>query len=144
MMTTKVKDILKSKGTDVYTVHSNNTVFEALQVMNDKNIGGLLVVDGTKLIGIFTERDYARKIVLKGKTSKDTPVSELMTHDPYFVTPDQTIEDCMAVMSEKHIRHLPVLDGDKIAGVISISDVVRTIIDNQKFTIDQLAKYITG
>jgi CBS domain-containing protein len=143
-MTTKVKDILKSKGSAIYTVHGNNTVFEALQIMNDKNIGGLLVVDESKLTGIFTERDYARKIVLKGKTSKDTPVSELMTPNPYFVTPEQTIEDCMEVMSTKHIRHLPVMEGETIVGVISISDVVRTIIDNQKFTIDQLAKYITG
>lgn len=143
-MTTKVKDILKSKGSEIYTVQGTNTVFEALQIMNDKNIGGLLVVDESKLTGIFTERDYARKIVLKGKTSKDTPVSELMTPNPYFVTPEQTIEDCMEVMSTKHIRHLPVMAGDNIVGVISISDVVRTIIDNQKFTIDQLAKYITG
>lgn len=143
-MTTKVKDILKAKGSNVYTVHGENTVFEALLIMNDKNVGGLLVVDGTKLVGIFTERDYARKIVLKGKTSKDTPVSELMTPNPYFVTPDQSIEDCMSLMSDKHIRHLPVMENENIAGVISISDVVRTIIDNQKFTIDQLAKYITG
>jgi CBS domain-containing protein len=143
-MTTKVKDILKAKGSNVYTVHGGNTVLEALQIMNDKNVGGLLVVDGIKLVGIFTERDYARKIVRKGKTSKDTPVSELMTPNPYFVTPEQSIEDCMSLMSDKHIRHLPVMEHESIVGVISISDVVRTIIDNQKFTIDQLAKYITG
>jgi len=141
---TKVKDILKIKGNSVYSVDPNITVFKALQVMNDKNIGGVLVAQEGRLIGIFTERDYARKGVLRGKTSKKTLIAELMTPNPFVVEPDHTIEHCMKLMSDKFIRHLPVVENDELVGLISIGDVVRSVINEQKFTIDQLEKYIMG
>lgn len=141
---TKVKDILKIKGSEVYAVGPEISVFEALQIMNDKNIGGVLITNEGRLIGIFTERDYARKVVLRGKTSKKTQISELMTPNPFVVEPDHSIEHCMKIMSDKFIRHLPVIENDQVVGVISIGDVVRTVINEQKFTIDQLEKYIMG
>ena len=111
--------------------------------MCERNIGGLLITEDGKLVWIFTERDYARKLILKGKSSKDTPISELMTKNPFTVAPENTIEDCMTIMTEKHIRHLPVVSGDKIVGVISIGDVVKQIIQDQNAIIEHLEHYIT-
>jgi CBS domain-containing protein len=139
-----VSQLLRRKGRQAYVTRPDVTVYEALQVMAEKNIGALLVVDADGLAGIFSERDYARKVILQGKSSKDTPVREIMTNRVYFVRPDNTIEDCMALMTEKKIRHLPVIDEGHIAGVISIGDVVKEIIDEQGFVIEQLENYITG
>ncbi len=140
----KVRDILKSKGGAVFSVEPTIMVYKAIEQMCDRNIGGLLIVENGKLAGIFTERDYARKLILKGKSSKDTPIRELMTPSPFTVTADNTIEDCMNLMTQKHIRHLPVVDGDKLVGVISIGDVVKQIIEDQKSIIEHLEHYITS
>jgi CBS domain-containing protein len=118
-------------------------VFKAIELMCEKNIGGLLIVDNEKLAGIFTERDYARKLILKGKSSKDTPISELMTKNLFTVSPETSIEICMQMMTDKHIRHLPVTDDDKLVGMISIGDVVRFIIEEQKSIIEHLENYIS-
>lgn len=139
-----VRDILKAKGSVVYSVEPNTMVYSAIEQMCDRNIGGLLIVENNKLVGIFTERDYARKLILKGKSSKDTPIKDLMTPNPFTVTPDSSIEDCMKLMSGKHIRHLPVAQGDTLIGMISIGDVVKYIIEDQKATIEQLEGYISG
>ncbi len=138
----KVRDILKTKGKDVFAVDPGMMVYKAIEQMCDRNIGGLLIVDNERLVGIFTERDYARKLILKGKSSKDTPISELMTRNPFTVTCDSTIEECMGLMTDKHIRHLPVVDGEKLTGVISIGDVVKHIIQEQKAIIEHLEQYI--
>lgn len=139
----KVRDILHSKGSAIFSVEPTVMVYKAIELMCERNIGGLLITEQGKLAGIFTERDYARKLILKGKSSKDTPISELMTRNPFTVTPENTIEDCMALMTEKHIRHLPVVNAEGIAGVISIGDVVKQIIQDQKAIIEHLEHYIT-
>jgi len=140
-----VKQLLQGKGSDVWSVAPTTSVFEALALMAGKNVGALLVLKAGQLVGIFSERDYARKVVLQGKTSKDTPVSEIMTSKVVYVRPEQTIEDCMALMTDKHIRHLPVLaDDHQVLGVISIGDVVKAVISEQSFIIEQLENYITG
>jgi CBS domain-containing protein len=139
-----VKQLLQVKGRDVWSVTPDASVYEALAYMAEKNVGALLVLDGEQLAGIFSERDYARKVVLKGKTSKDTPVADIMTARVVYVRPDQTIEDCMALMTDKHIRHLPVLDEGQVVGLISIGDVVKAIISEQTFIIEQLENYIAG
>ena len=138
----KVRDILKSKGGAVFAVDPSIMVYKAIEQMCERNIGGLLIVENEKLVGIFTERDYARKLILKGKSSKDTAISELMTKNPFTVKTDSTIEECMAIMTEKHIRHLPVVDDEKLTGVISIGDVVKQIIQDQKAIIEHLESYI--
>ncbi len=139
----KVKDILRDKGNTVYSVESTIMVIRAIELMCEKNIGGLLIVDNGKLEGIFTERDYARKLILKGKSSMNTPISELMTKNPYTIAPENTIEDCMDMMTSRHIRHLPVAEGDKLVGIISIGDVVKHIIEEQKDIIEHLENYIS-
>lgn len=139
-----VQDILKTKGSVVYAVAPNVMVYSAIEQMCDKNIGGLMIVENGKLIGIFTERDYARKLILKGKSSKDTPIQDLMTPNPFTVTPQSSIEDCMKLMAGKHIRHLPVEENGKLIGMISIGDVVKHIIEDQKSTIAHLEQYIAG
>src|SRR6185295_17222061 len=139
----KVRDILQSKGHAIFSVEPTIMVYKAIEQMCERNIGGLLITENEKLVGIFTERDYARKLILKGKSSKDTPISELMTKNPFTVAPENTIEDCMNIMTEKHIRHLPVVTGEKIVGVISIGDVVKQIIQDQKAIIEHLEHYIT-
>lgn len=140
----KVKDILDAKGYAVYAVEPTVTVYHAIEIMCEKNIGGLLILEGEKLAGIFTERDYARKLILKGKSSKDTLVRDLMTTNVITVSPDTSIEECMWLMSNKKFRHLPVLENNRPVGVISISDVVRTIINEQKSIIEHLEQYIAG
>lgn len=139
-----VSQCLQTKGHTVWSVESDRSVYEALQIMAEKDIGALLVVDEGKLVGIFSERDYARKVILHGKSSKETLVGEIMTPRVFYIHPEQSLEDCMALMTEKHVRHLPVLDGERLVGVISIGDVVKAIISEQKFVIEQLENYITG
>ena len=141
----KVKNILQAKGGVVVSVEPAITVYKAIELMSEKNISSLLITDPEgKLLGIFTERDYARKLILKGKSSKDTLIKELMTQNPVTVSSDSSIEDCMKVMSDKHIRHLPVVDSGKVMGMISIGDLVRFIIEEQKGIIQDLEQYITG
>ncbi|MEO5943901.1 MAG: CBS domain-containing protein [Ferruginibacter sp.] len=139
----KVSDILTAKGNKVFHVEESITVYDALRVMGEKNIGALLVMHGEELRGIISERDYARKIVLKGKKSTDTLVKDIMTEKVLSVSPQDSIEKCMEMMSEKHIRHLPVVNNDQVVGVISITDVVTAIIASQKETINHLQNYIS-
>ena len=139
-----VTQLLRGKGHEVLSVSPEASVFEALKVMAEKNVGALLVVEGERLVGVFSERDYARKVILKGKASKEIPVREIMTSHILYVRPEQTIEDCMALMTDKRVRHLPVLEEERLAGVISIGDVVKAIIAEQDFMIEQLQNYITG
>ena len=138
-----VAKILKAKGSKVYSVTSQSTVFEALQFMSEKNIGAVLVIDEGQLTGILSERDYARKIILKGKTSHDTLVAEIMTENPITVSSGDNIDACMSRMSEKKIRHLPVVDEGTVVGMISIGDVVTQIIQSQKDIIGHLQNYIS-
>ncbi len=138
------RDILQIKGRDVWSISPDSLIFDALRLMAEKNVGALVVMDKHKVVGIFSERDYARKVFLQGKSSKETQVQEAMTENVLFVRPDQTIEDCMALMSAKHVRHLPVMENDKLIGVISIGDVVKALIAQKEFIIEQLTNYITG
>ena len=140
----KVADILHSKGNNVFSVKGDITVYEALKIMGEKNIGALLVMKDEALEGIISERDYARKIILKGKTSHETLVKEIMTEKVITVMPEDDIEKCMNLMSGKRIRHLPVTKENRVVGVISITDVVTAIIEMQKNTITQLENYISG
>ncbi len=140
----KVKDILREKGSNAWSTTSKTTIYEALVMMAEKDVGALLVVDGGDLVGIFSERDYARKVVLEGKSSRDTLVKDLMTREVLAVTPDETIQDCMGVMSSAHCRHLPVLENGQLAGVVSIGDIVNAVIEDQKVKIGHLEHYITG
>jgi CBS domain-containing protein len=142
MMT--VRDILRSKGHDVWAIGPNATVYAALQLMAEKNVGAVLVLEDNCPVGIISERDYARKVILRGRSSKDTAVREIMTERVVYVRPEQTAEECMALMTDKHVRHLPVLEDDRVVGVISIGDVVKSIISAQEFIIEQLENYITG
>lgn len=138
-----VDQILNAKGKNVFSVRSTTTVYEALKVMGEKNIGAILVIDGTDLKGILSERDYARKIVLKDKSSKETFVHEIMESNVFSIKLSNNIEDCMELMSSKRIRHLPVLEDGIVVGIISISDVVKAIIEIQKDTIHHLNSYIS-
>ncbi len=140
----KVRDILKTKGNTILSVTPDTIVYDALALMGEKNVGALLVIEDQKLTGIFSERDYARKVVLKGRTSLDTQVREIMTEKVFIVYPEDTIERCMELMSDKRIRHLPVVEGDKVIGIISIGDVVKYIIEEQKSIIENLRLYIAG
>ena len=139
-----IQHCLQNKGSDVWSIHPDASVFDALNLMADKNIGALLVIENGKLAGMFSERDYARKVILQGKTSRETRVREIMSSRVFHVEYNQSIEDCMALMTEKHIRHLPVLEEGAIVGVISIGDVVKEIIAEQEFVINQLENYISG
>jgi CBS domain-containing protein len=135
---------LRAKGHEVLTVAPETPVFDALQVMAERNVGALCVVEGAHLVGVFSERDYARKVILKGKSSKEIRVREIMSSHVLYVGPEHTIEECMALMTDKRVRHLPVLEEDRLVGVISIGDVVKAIISEQEFIIEQLQSYITG
>jgi CBS domain-containing protein len=139
----KVAEILKAKGNNIFSITSGYTVYDALKVMGEKNIGALLVIENQQLVGIISERDYARKIILKGKSSQDTLVKEIMTKEVISVLPDDKIDKCMELMSEKHIRHLPVMQDGIVTGIISITDVVKAIIESQKETISLLHNYIS-
>ncbi|HDD52855.1 MAG TPA: CBS domain-containing protein [Thermosulfidibacter takaii] len=143
-MATTVKRLLDLKGRNVWWVTPETVVYDALKLMADKDIGAVLVLKDGKLVGIFSERDYARKVILKGKSSKETTVGELMSKKVFYVSPDQTLEECMALMTEEHIRHLPVLENGELVGIVTIGDVVHGIIKDQKFTIEELQRYIIG
>lgn len=140
----KVGQLLRKKGHAVWSVSPDATILEALQLMADKNVGALVVTQSDQVVGIFSERDYARCVVLKGRTTEDTRVREVMTEEVVFIHPEQGLEECMALMTEKHIRHLPVVDEGRLKGLISIGDVVKEIISEQEFTIHNLENYITG
>jgi CBS domain-containing protein len=139
-----VSDILNSKGHEIWVVKPDDTVFDSLQLMADKGIGALLVMNGDKLVGIVTERDYARKVILEGKSSKDSTVKEVMTTKVLCVSPERTVDECMALMTDKRARHLPVLDHKHVVGVVSIGDLVKAVISEQQVLIDQLQHYISG
>lgn len=139
-----VKNILESKGNEIWHVAPDDSVLDTIRMMAGKGVGALLVMNGGKLAGIVSERDYARKVILKGRSSENTPVKDIMTTDVVCANPEQSVEECMALMTEKRIRHLPVMQGEKVVGVLSIGDLVKAIIEEQHFTIKQLEMYITG
>ena len=139
-----IGEILNYKGKQAWSISPEIMVFDAIQMMADKNIGALLVIEGNKLVGILTERDYTRKVALKGKSSKQTAVREILTGQVVHVTPRHTVEECMRLMTDHRVRHLPVLEEEKIAGIVSIGDLVNWIISEQTHTINQLQTYIAG
>jgi CBS domain-containing protein len=141
---TTVRNVLKSKGHQVWSIAPTAFVIDALKMMAEKNVGVLLVKDESRLVGVFSERDYARKIVLKGETSQTTLLKDVMTTSIISVRPEQSIDECMALMTSKHVRHLPVIENDKLVGLISIGDIVKAIISEHEYTIKQLENYITG
>jgi len=139
-----VRDMIRKKGGEVFTIPPESTVFEAMKVMAKFNSGALLVMNGNKVEGILSERDCVRKVELTGRTAKDTKVSEIMTSKVIYIEANQELEECMALMINKNIRHLPVYDDDKLLGLISVRDVLKEVVDVQKFMISQLEHYITG
>ena len=139
-----VGQVLQEKGSRIWSVAPDSMVYDALALMAEKNLGAVLVMDGARIAGIFSERDYARKLILRGKSSKETPVREIMTKDVLLARPGQSIEECMALMTDKRIRHLPVVEAEKLIGVISIGDVVKALISEHKMVIKQLEGYISG
>lgn len=141
---TTVAQILDGKGREIWSVPADARVYDALKLMAEKNVGALLVLEGKELKGIFSERDYARKVILAGKSSREITVHEIMSPTVFTVRPEQTVEECMALMTDKRVRHLPVLQGERVVGVISIGDAVKAIISEREFTIEQLQNYIRG
>jgi CBS domain-containing protein len=140
----KIDVLLSHKGGKAWAVSPKATVFEAITMMADKNVGALLVTEGDKLVGVISERDYTRKVVLKGKSSRETPVIDIISKNPFTVTPEDKVVDCMRLMTEHRVRHLPVVNEGRIVGVISIGDLVNWTISAQSATLDQLQKYIYG
>jgi len=138
-----VAEILRDKGSDVWSVEPGDVILEALKVMATKRVGALLVIDNGKLVGILSERDYARKVALEGRSSRESKVSEIMSHKVLCARPNQTVQECMALMSDKRARHLPIVDHKKIIGIVSIGDLVKSIIAEQQFEIESLQYYIT-
>lgn len=141
---TTAADVLDEKGRDIYSVAPDDTVLDALRLLAEKGVGALLVMDGDKLVGIVTERDYARKVILAGKASRDTPVREVMTAKVHYVSPGRAVDECMALMTDIKARHLPVMEDERVVGVLSIGDLVRVKLREQTFLIDQLRQYIAG
>ncbi|MEC5324905.1 CBS domain-containing protein [Aurantimonas sp. A3-2-R12] len=139
-----VRQLLDKKGSSVLSVGPDDTVFNAIQTMSDNNIGSLAVLEGNRLVGIVTERHYARNVFLKGRSSPKTSVKEIMTTHVVCARPEQSVEECMAIMTEKAVRHMPVLEDDRLIGIVSIGDLVKNIISDKEFVIDQLEHYITG
>jgi CBS domain-containing protein len=139
-----IRQLLEGKESEVWSTSPDASVYEALELLAEKNIGALLVLRNGELVGVVSERDYARKVALRGKTSKKTPIKDIMTEEVVTVGSDRTVEEAMAIMTDKHIRHLPVIDDDKIVGVVSIGDLVKAIIADQEFAINQLENYISG
>ena len=140
----KVSDLLKNKGGDIWSIGPDASVYDAIKLMAEKSVGALMVTEGTKVVGVISERDYARKVILMGHSSRETKIREIMTTRVVYANPDETVEECMALMTDKHIRHLPIMEREKLVGVISIGDLVKSIIAEQKFTIEQLERYISG
>jgi CBS domain-containing protein len=136
--------ILKRKGNDVWSVSVDATVYQAIEIMAERRIGSLLVLDGGKLVGIVSERDYARKVILMGRSSRETQVREIMTAPVIYVRPEDSVDECMKIITEHRIRHLPVIDGEEVVGIVSIGDVVKWIMSAQEHTIQQLQSYVTG
>jgi len=143
-LTDRISTVLKTKGGSIWSVNPDTLVYDAIELMADKQVGALVVLSEGKLVGVISERDYARKVILKGRSSKETQVKEIMTSPVIYVTPEQTVEECMRTMTNSRIRHLPVLENEKVAGVVSIGDLVKWIISAQEETIHQLYDYITG
>ena len=139
---TTLKMVLKDKGHDVWSVNPDDTVLDAIKMLAEKDIGALIVIKDDKPVGIFTERDYARNVYLKGKSSLDTAVRDVMVAPVICVKPDQTVDECMALMTAKRFRHLPIMDGDELVGMVSIGDLVKSVIAEQQFTIEQMEQYI--
>ena len=139
-----MKNLLDSKGCDVWSISPRDVVFDAIKMMADKGVGALPVIEGGKLAGIISERDYARKVILQGRSSKDTPVRDIMTTQVLCVGPEHTIDVAMALMTEKHVRHLPILEDGKIIGIVSIGDLVKSILAEKDYVIGQLESYIAG
>jgi CBS domain-containing protein len=139
-----IRTLLARKGGQVWSIKPEATVYDAIEMLADRGVGALVVLEGEKLAGVISERDYARKVILKGKSSKDTRVNEIMTREVVTVSPEDTVEHCMEVMTEKRIRHLPILEGGKVVSVISIGDVVKWTISAQEEAIQQLENYVTG
>jgi len=137
-----IRHLLDTKGYKIWSINPDATVYEAIELLAEKDIGAVLVMDDDKLIGILSERDYARRLILKGRMSQATEVRLIMTSDVITLKPDNTLEECMALMTQKHVRHIPILEDDKVIGVISIGDAVNATIANQEFLIEQLEKYI--
>lgn len=142
--TDTISAILENKGSGVWTVAPDQSVYEALEIMTDKEVGALVVISEDKLVGIVSERDYARKGILKGRHSRETRVAEIMTSPAVFVTPQHTLDECMAIMTDRRIRHLPVVEEERVVGVVSIGDLVKWIISDQERTINRLVEYISG
>ena len=138
-----VKQLLQGKGHDIWSIGPEASVYDAIELMADKEVGALVVMEGSSLVGVLSERDYARKVVLQGRSSKGTKINEIMTSRVAYARPEQTVEECMALMTDKRIRHLPVMDGDELLGVISIGDLVKAIIEEQQHVIQQLEQYIS-
>ena len=141
---TTIARLLESKGHDIWSIPPDASVYQAIELMAEKGVGALPVVEGEKLVGIVSERDYARKVILKGKTSRETPVRDIMTDQVFYVRPEQTVDECMALMTAKRIRHLPVLVDDRLVGIVSIGDLVKSVISEKDVLIQQLESYITG
>ncbi len=141
---TNVRDILREKGAEVYSVSPDDTVYDALKLMAEKNVGALVVLEEDRIAGMISERDYARKIILKDKLSKETKVKEIMTAGIVTVTPAMDLDQCMELITDKRLRHLPVVENDRVVGIISIGDIVKGIIDHKEFVIRQLEGYIKG
>lgn len=139
-----ISDILRDKVNKVHTISPNATVYDAISLMSDKNIGALIVTENNNVVGIISERDYIKKVILKGQTSRDTNVKDIMSSPVQFVTPQQTVEECMALMTAKKYRHFPVLNDQHLVGIVSIGDLVNAIISKQKIEMDYLLNYITG
>ncbi len=137
-------DILREKGTDIFTTKPETSVYEALEKMAEKDVGALLVYEDEKMVGLISERDYARKVILKNKFSRDTPVSDIMSADVVTVEPATDLETCMELITEHRVRHLPVVEGGRVAGIVSIGDIVKGIVEHKEFLIEQLKKYIKG
>ena len=141
---TTVGRVLQGKGSDIWAIPPDSSVYDAIKLMAEKEVGALLVMEGEQLVGIISERDYARKVILQGRSSRTTPVRDIMTKRVLYAGPDQTIEECMAIMTDKRIRHLPVCHDGRVIGVVSIGDLVKSMISEQEFLIQQLENYITG
>lgn len=140
-----VRQLLDKKpANEIYSITPDASVFECIETMAEKGVGALLVLDGDKLVGIVSERDYARKVILKGRSSKDTPVKDIMTEKVLIVAPDRTTDEAMAIMTEKRIRHLPVMDGDTLLGIFSVGDVIKDMVSEREYIIEQLESYIKG